>query len=73
MGIQPFSIKTLYTLVILLLAFKVIIYFPLSGNQYVDVVINILYVFIVLIPIIYFLRLSEDMNKIIKNFCSRYL
>ena len=65
MGIQPFSVKTLYTLFILLLAFKVIIYFPLSGNQYVDVVINILYVFIVLIPIIYFLRLSEDINKII--------
>jgi len=73
MGIQPFSIKTLYTFVILLLTFKVIIYFPLSGNEYVDVVINILYVLIILIPIIYFLRLSEDINKIIKSFCSRYL
>ena len=45
MGIQPFSIKTLYTFVILILTFKVIIYFPLSGNEYLDVVINILYVY----------------------------
>ena len=41
MGLQPFTIKTLLTFIVLILIYAIIIYLPLTGNMYVDVIVKV--------------------------------
>ena len=68
MGLQPFTIKTLITFLILVLIYNIIIYLPLSGNMYIDVIWKMFIVFLFFIPLLFTLELSEDINKIIIDF-----
>jgi len=65
MGIQPFSFKTLYTILLLLAAYGISIYLPLSGNLYIDIVWKTFVVIAIFIPLLLRFELSEDINEIV--------
>jgi len=65
MNLQPFSLKTLYTVLILVAIYGVSLYLPLSGNLYLDVVWKIFVVVAIFIPLLLSLELSEDINKLV--------
>jgi len=65
MGIQPFSFKTLHTILLLLAVYGISIYLPLSGNLYIDIVWKTFVVIAIFIPLLLRFKLSEDINKIV--------
>jgi O-antigen/teichoic acid export membrane protein len=71
MNLQPFSLKTLYTILILIVIYVVSLYLPLSGNLYLDVVWKTLFVVVIFIPLLLFLELSEDINKLVVDIRKR--
>jgi len=68
MNLQPFSLKTLYTVLILIAIYSVSLYLPLSGNLYLDVVWKSFVVVAIFIPLLLSLELSEDINKLVVDF-----
>ena len=72
MGLQPFSLKTLYTVLILLAVYGISIYLPLSGNLYLDIVWKTFVVLAIFIPLLLTLELSEDINKIVNDVRKRF-
>ena len=71
MGLQPFSLKTLYTVLILLAIYGVSIYLPLSGILYIDILWKTFVVLAIYIPLLLALELSEDINKIVADLRKR--
>jgi O-antigen/teichoic acid export membrane protein len=72
MGLQPFSLKTLYTVLILLAVYGISLYLPLSGNLYLDIVWKTFVVLAIFIPLLLTLELSEDINKIVNDVRKRF-
>ena len=71
MNLQPFSLKTLYTVLILIAIYGVSLYLPLSGNLYLDVVWKTFVVVAIFIPLLLSLELSEDINKLVVDIRKR--
>jgi len=67
MGIQPFTLKTIYTMLILLAVYGISIFLPLTGNLYLDIVWKTFVVLAIFIPLLLTLELSEDINKIVAD------
>ena len=65
MNLQPFSLKTLFTVLILIAIYGVSLYLPLSGNLYLDIVWKTFFVVAIFIPLLLSLELSEDINKLV--------
>jgi len=65
MNLQPFSLKTLYTILILIAIYGVSLYLPLSGNLYLDIVWKTFVVVLIFIPLLLSLELSADINKLV--------
>ena len=65
MNLQPFSLKTLFTVLILIAIYGVSLYLPLSGNLYLDIIWKTFFVVAIFIPLLLSLELSEDINKLI--------
>ena len=71
MGIQPFSLKSVYTILIFLIIYILISYLPLSGNIFIDIVWKSFIVLGIFIPLLLKLELSEDINKIVSDIRKR--
>ena len=71
-GIQPFSIKTLYTLVLLAVIYSLSNYIPISGNVYFDLLWRSFYILVLFVPALLWLNLSEDINKIVFDIRRRF-
>jgi O-antigen/teichoic acid export membrane protein len=71
-GIQPFSIKTLYTLVLLAVIYSLSNYIPISGNVYFDLLWRSFYILVLFVPAMLWLNLSEDINKIVVDVRKRF-
>jgi O-antigen/teichoic acid export membrane protein len=65
MKMHPFSIKTIYTVIILFAIYSLVTFLPLSGNVYFDIFWKSIFVIIVFTPLMLVFKLSEDINKII--------
>jgi len=65
MNLQPFSLKTLYTFLILIAIYGVSLCLPLSGNLYLDIVWKTFVVVALFIPLLLYLELSVDINKLV--------
>ena len=65
MNLQPFSLKTLYTVLILIAIYGVSLYLPLSGNLYLDIVWKTFVVVAIFISLLLSLELSDDINKLV--------
>ena len=71
-GIQPFSIKTLYTLALLAVIYSLSNYIPVSGNVYFDLFWRSFYILVLFVPAMLWLNLSEDINKIVVDVRRRF-
>ena len=71
LAIQPFSLQTLLTLFILIVALGIGLILPKLSNIYLDTIYrSILIVLITVLPI-YFTKVSEDINSIIHSILAR--
>lgn len=64
MNMHPFSLKTIYTVLLLSAIYMLFHFLPQSGFAFLDIVYKSLLVFMVFIPSVFYLDLSEDLSKI---------
>jgi O-antigen/teichoic acid export membrane protein len=67
MNMQPFSVQTIYTILILFAIYLLVGLLPLNGNVYVDILWKSIFVITVFTPLMLAFKLSEDMNKIVAD------
>lgn len=67
LDMHPFTIKTLYALLIFLMLYFIMQYIPSINNIFIDILLKSSVILILFIPVMYKLELSEDINKIINN------
>ncbi|MDA0765111.1 MAG: polysaccharide biosynthesis C-terminal domain-containing protein, partial [Proteobacteria bacterium] len=72
MNIQPFSVKTIYTVLLLFGIFFLLYFLPNSGRAFLDIIWRSLAVLLIFIPLGYYLNLSEDINKFIIEIRKKY-
>ena len=65
LNIQPFSLKTIYTTLLLLVIYVCLYYFlPVFGYAILDIIWKSSVVFIIFVPAVLYLNLSEDISAI---------
>ena len=65
--IQPFNIKTLYTILLLISIITLSYFIPKFENLFVNISFRSFFVLIIFLPFTYWLKLSDDINKIIRE------
>ena len=65
MNMHPFSLKTIYTVLLLFGINFLLYFFPNSGKAFLDIIWRSLAVLIIFIPLGYYLNLSEDINNLL--------
>ena len=65
---NPFTIKTIYTLIVFLFIFLVTSFLPKTGVVIFDIILFSLLVILLFIPFLFKLSLSEDMIKMLYDF-----
>ena len=73
MNIQPFDIKTIYSILLLLITYFLIDAIPLFGNMYIDLIIRSLLAITFFIPLMIRLELSEDINDMYFELKKKFL
>jgi O-antigen/teichoic acid export membrane protein len=66
-GLQPFTFKNLLAVLIAILCTVIVYFIPRSPSVIVDGIIRSLSFIILFLPAIYFAKISEEINGIIKN------
>ena len=67
MKMQPFSLKTIYTVIILYVIYLLVAFLPLIGNVYIDILWKSIFAITVFTALILVFKLSEDINKIVSE------
>jgi hypothetical protein len=70
---QPFSLQTIKTILLLFVMFFALDFLPNSSYPFVDIVWKSVVVFILFIPTAMYFKLSEDINKVIIEVRKRFL
>ena len=66
MNMHPFSLKTLYAILLLFGMYFCLYYFlPNSSNYLFDIIWKSLLIVIIFIPSVFYLNLSEDINQLL--------
>ena len=73
MKMHPFSLKTIYTVIILCVIYFLVNFLPLSGNVYFDIFWKSVLIIMMYIPAVLYFNLSEDINKLIIEVRKRFL
>ena len=73
MGIQPFSIKTLYTVFLLSIIYYLSFYIPVTENVYFNFLWRSFCVLLLFIPAMYLLNLSKDINQVILDITKKII
>ena len=64
----PFSIKSVYVIIITIFLYFIINFLPSYENFIIDILFKSFVIMILFIPIIYFFKISIDLNKLIDKF-----
>ena len=64
----PFSIKSVYVIIITIFIYFIINFLPSYENFIIDILFKSFVIMILFIPIIYFFKISIDLNKLIDKF-----
>jgi O-antigen/teichoic acid export membrane protein len=72
MNMQPFSLKTIYTILFLFIQYIILCYLPNSIYPLFDIIWKSLIVFIISIPSILYFDFSEDISSFIKDLKARF-
>jgi len=67
-GMQPFTTKSLLAILIAALTFFVVSKIPVSQNFIVDILARSTVATVLFVPLVYFLKISEDINSVIEKF-----
>lgn len=70
---SPFSDKTLLLIFISILIYLIIAFIPEIKNHYLSIFIKGASIFIIFVPTVFFMKISEDFNKILMAFIQRLL
>jgi len=73
MKMHPFSLKTIYTVLILVMIYFSLGYLPNSSFAFVDIIWKLLAVLMIFIPAMLYLNLSEDITLFIKELKAKFL
>jgi O-antigen/teichoic acid export membrane protein len=73
MKMHPFSLKTIYTVIIFCVIYFLVNFLPLSGNVYFDIFWKSVLIIMMYIPAVLYFNLSEDINKLIIEVRKRFL
>ncbi len=65
MNMHPFSLQSIYTILLLLGIYFIISFIPNFGYAFLDIICKSIAVFVLFIPSLIYLNLSEDINKTI--------
>lgn len=68
MNMHPFSLKTIYAILLLSGIYFILSFLPNSGYAFLDIIWRSVAVFVIFIPSLAYLELSEDINKIMIDF-----
>jgi O-antigen/teichoic acid export membrane protein len=66
-GISPFSNKTIIPIILGIIIFFIINYFPSISNPFIDIIKNTIIISSIYLGLIYLLRVSPELNLIIKK------
>ena len=66
-GISPFSNKTIIPIILGIIVFFIINYFPSISNPFIDIIKNTIIISSIYLGLIYLLRVSPELNLIIKK------
>jgi O-antigen/teichoic acid export membrane protein len=72
-GIQPFSVRTLYTITLLIVIYYLSFYIPVSDNVYLNLLWRSFYILLLFLPAMYWMNLSKDINQAIKEFTKKII
>ena len=64
----PFSIKSVYVIIITIITFLIIYFLPSNQNYILDILFKSFFIMIFFVPIIYLFKVSIDLNKLIDKF-----
>ena len=64
----PFSIKSVYVIIITIITFLIIYFLPSNQNYILDILFKSFFIIIFFVPIIYLFKVSIDLNKLIDKF-----
>jgi O-antigen/teichoic acid export membrane protein len=67
MNIHPFSLKTIYTIFLILSIYLILYFLPNSGYAFFDIIWKSITVIILFVPTALYLNLSEDISLLIKE------
>ena len=67
MNMQPFSLKTIYTILLLVIIYLLLNFLPNSSYAFLDIIWKSLVVLIIFIPGVLYFNLSEDISLFIKE------
>ena len=73
MKMYPFSLKTIYTVLILVMIYFFLDFLPNSNIAFVDIIWKLLAILIIFIPSMLYLNLSEDITLFIKELKAKLL
>ena len=73
MNMQPFSLQTIKTILLLFVMFFTLDFLPNSSYAFVDIIWKSIVVFILFIPAVMYFKLSEDINEVIIEVRKRFL
>ena len=67
MNMQPFSLKTIKTILLIFVIFITLDILPNSGYAFLDLIWKSIIVFVLFLPAVFYFDLSEDINKVINE------
>jgi O-antigen/teichoic acid export membrane protein len=67
MNMQPFSLKTIYTILLLVIIYLLLNFLPNSSYAFLDIIWKSLVVLIIFIPGVLYFNLSEDISLFVKD------
>ena len=73
MNMHPFSLKTIKTILLIVIMFFMLNLLPSSSYAFVDIIWKSIVVFTLVIPMVIYFKLSEDINKVIIEVRKRFL
>tara|TARA_B100000073_G_C23667579_1_gene547217 strand:- start:998 stop:1222 length:225 start_codon:yes stop_codon:yes gene_type:complete len=73
MGMQPFSLNTLKTIILLSLLFLLMNELPNTTNAFLDILWKSVLALAIYIPTVLYLNLSEDISVIIRELKNKYI
>ena len=72
MNMQPFSCKTIYTIILLILIYFLLIFLPNTGYALFDIFWKSLIALLIFGPLVLYFNLSDDISLMMKDFKNRF-